>query len=72
MENTENANDEFPTVLVKCRRGQDMATNGQECVSMQAYNMSTPGDTIVRFKCVKCGHTWVVPVGGQFNLPPGV
>lgn len=63
---------EYPVVLIKCRRGQDLATNGQECASMQAYNMSHPGDSVVRFKCFKCGHTWSTSVGGQLNLPPGV
>lgn len=65
-------NEEKPVVLVKCRRGQDTTTHGQECSSMQAYNMSSPGDTIVRFKCSKCGYMWSTPVGGQLNLPPGV
>lgn len=65
-------NEEKPVVLVKCRRGQDITTHGQECPSMQAYNMSSSGDTIVRLKCVKCGHMWSTPVGGQLNLPPGV
>lgn len=62
----------FPIVQIKCRRGQDLVTSGQECQSMQAYNMSVPGGTVVQFKCVKCGHVWNTPVGGQFNLPPGL
>lgn len=49
-----------------------MATGGQECSSMQALNMSEPGSSVVRFKCIKCGHVWSTPVGGQLNLPPGV
>lgn len=62
----------FPIVFVKCRRGNDAATVGQECSSMQAHNMSIFGDSVVRFKCLKCGFIWVVPVGGQMVLPPGV
>ena len=67
-----NNTEDRKVVLVKCRRGQDAATNGQECQSMKAYNLSEPGATIVRFQCAGCGHVWVTPVGGQFNLPPGV
>lgn len=63
---------EFPIALTRCRRGQDAATSGQECPGMQAYNMSEPGSPMVRFKCVKCGHVWTVPVGGKLELPPGV
>lgn len=63
---------EYPVVLVRCRRGRDGTTFGQECDGTQAYNMSAQGDFTTRLKCVKCGHVWVIPVGGTLNLPPGV
>jgi hypothetical protein len=62
---------EFPIVLVKCRRGYDSTTKGQECSGVMAYNMSKQGDTAVRFKCVKCGFVWTIPVGGQMIFPSG-
>lgn len=64
--------DDRPVVLIKCRRGHDMATRGQECSSMQAHNMSVPGDSVARFECAECGYVWTVPVGGCMHLPPGV
>lgn len=63
---------DYPVVLIKCRRGQDAATSGQECGSNQAYNLANHGDFVVKFKCVKCGYIWSTPVGGSMNLPPGV
>lgn len=62
---------QYKVVLVKCRRGSDPSTHGQECTSTQAYNMSDPGATMVRFKCIKCGYIWVTPVGGAMRLPDG-
>jgi len=53
-----------PEVFAKCRRGGDRLTNGQSCDSMKAENMSEPGSHVVTMKCVKCGFTWGIPVGG--------
>lgn len=62
-----------PVVLIQCRRGSDLMTNGQSCDSKSAYNLSErPGGPIVTFKCVKCGFMWSTPVGGQVNFPQGV
>jgi hypothetical protein len=65
-------NEKFPIVHVKCRKGGDPATAGQECPCMQAYNMSSQGSSIVHLKCIRCGHVWAIPVGGQLSFPPGV
>ena len=71
-QNEQNEQDkQYKVVLVKCRRGSEPSTYGQECQSTQAYNMSDSGSTVVRFKCVKCGHIWVIPIGGSMRLPDG-
>lgn len=61
-------NDETKEVHVKCRRGSDKVTNGQNCNSMLAVNLSHPGSHIVSLKCVKCGFIWNVPVGGFTSI----
>lgn len=54
----------YKVVFAKCRRGNDQLTTGQSCESNQAYNLSEPHSHLVRMKCVKCGFTWSVNVGG--------
>lgn len=69
MENKgNNQESERQIVHVKCRRGLDAATAGQECMCMQAYRMSEFGSSSPAYKCVKCGHVWTVPLGGAFNM----
>ena len=71
MENEKTPDKRYPIVFVRCRRGTDPSTYGQECKGNRAYNMSDPGGTMVRFQCVDCGHIWVTPVGGAMRLPDG-
>jgi len=59
--------DPGPIVLVPCKRGRDQKTAGTSCSSKKAYKLSEDGAKLVRFKCVECGHTWTIPVGGQFT-----
>ena len=65
---TDKADKDHPVVHVRCRRGQDQLTSGQECGSLQAYNLSSPGGPVVRLKCVKCGYIWATPVGGPVSF----
>ncbi len=57
-----------PVVNVKCRRGADKITAGQDCNSLSAENLGDPGAPQAQFRCVKCRYTWTVPVGGTFNI----
>lgn len=59
---------DFPIVHMPCRRGSDKVTHGQVCNCKRAYNMTQPGSKYSYFKCVDCGHAWVVSVGGSFNI----
>ena len=56
----------YPEVLMPCRRGHDLLTEGQKCDSKMAYNLSEPGSRTPSFKCVKCSYRWVVQLGGKF------
>jgi hypothetical protein len=55
-------------VFAKCKRGSDMVTKGQSCDSLQAVIVSPPRSHTTTMQCVKCKHTWSVPVGGSFSL----
>lgn len=66
---TKPTQDANPKVLVACKRGSDRVTEGQSCDSKTAYRLTQSGSHAPRFKCVKCGYEWIVPVGGQFNYP---
>ena len=56
-----------PVVFMRCTRGSDPRTEGQKCYGKRAEKMSQDGSSAPMFKCTKCGHVWVVPVGGAFN-----
>jgi transposase-like protein len=58
----------YPEVNMPCQRGKDQLTKGSHCDSKMAYNMSEPGSRMPSFKCVKCGFTWMVPMGGSFMI----
>ena len=58
----------FPKVHMKCRRGWDKASHGQSCKSMRAYKMSPDGSNTATFKCVDCGYSWSVGLGGALNI----
>ena len=62
-----NTNKEAP-IFAKCRRGSDLATNGQSCSSTSAVKMSPDGSASPTFKCKKCGYIWSISVGGSFNV----
>jgi hypothetical protein len=53
-----------PIKFAKCKRGSDRATTGQECDGNLAEILSPPGSNIVHFRCHKCKHAWIIPVGG--------
>ncbi len=57
----------YPQVLMVCRKGQDQKTAGQRCQGKMAYRMSPEGSRSPSFKCVSCGFTWTVPLGGTFS-----
>lgn len=57
-----------PTVFTACRRGKDPATAGQTCDCMVAYNLSEPGNHVVKFECQKCHYTWTTAIGGGINI----
>jgi predicted SprT family Zn-dependent metalloprotease len=67
----------LPIVLIACKRNrsinhgveaQSSADNyAQRCDSRQAYKLPSRINTVVSYKCVKCGYTWNTPVGGQFH-----
>ena len=59
---------ENKTVHMKCRRGGDQATRGQSCNGMAAEKLSSDGDSSARFRCITCNFTWMVPLGGSFNI----
>lgn len=63
-----NPYENYPKVHMKCKRGSDASTRGQQCKSMRAYKLSKDGDSVVQFRCVACGHAWSVQVGGYINL----
>ena len=56
-----------PVVNAKCRRGGDRQTEGQACNSLSAENLTPQGSNTVQFRCVKCKHTWSIPMGGSFQ-----
>jgi hypothetical protein len=58
----------YQKVSLKCKRGSDASTKGQSCKSMRAYKLSKDGSNIAQFRCVACGHTWSVQVGGHISL----
>lgn len=62
----ENKNE---VVHMKCKRGSDRITNGQNCLSLSAERLSPVGSMAASFKCVKCGFIWSVSLGGTFNSP---
>ena len=55
-------------VHMKCRRGNDQVTRGQNCNGMTAEKLSSDGDSNVRLRCTTCNFTWAVPVGGSFKI----
>lgn len=58
-----------PEVLMPCRRGHDIRTEGQRCISRMAYNLTPQqGAKSATFQCTKCNYQWTVPLGGQFNF----
>lgn len=57
-----------PIVFVACKRGTDKMTEGQNCDSRQARNLTESGSRNSFFKCAKCGYSWVVTTGGQFTM----
>lgn len=58
----------YQKVSLKCKRGSDASTKGQSCKSMRAYKLSKDGSNVAQFRCVACGHTWSVQVGGHISL----
>jgi hypothetical protein len=66
--NTKKDENKYPKVHMKCRRGQDKASHGQNCKSMRAYKISADGSHVAQFKCVDCGHAWSVGLGGSLNI----
>ena len=62
----ENENE---VVHIKCKRGTDRITSGQNCLSLSAEKLTPSGSMSTSFKCVKCGFVWSVAVGGTFNSP---
>lgn len=58
----------YQKVSLKCKRGSDASTRGQSCKSMRAYKLSKDGSNVAQFRCVACGHTWSVQVGGHISL----
>jgi hypothetical protein len=58
----------FPVVHMKCRRGFDKASHGQSCKSMRAYKLAADGSQVAQFKCVDCGFSWAVGLGGSINI----
>lgn len=63
-----NQNKSFKRVFAKCKRGSDAVTRGQFCPSTDAYLLSPERAPTALFRCVRCSHTWSVPLGGSFNL----
>jgi hypothetical protein len=59
---------EKPVINMKCRRGSDKATTGQNCDGMLAEKLMEDGNRNAAFRCVKCKFRWNVPVGGVVNL----
>ena len=57
-----------PVVHMKCRRGNDLVTKGQECKCMQAEKLTPDGSNFVQLRCVACKFTWGIPVGGAFHI----
>jgi len=55
-------------VFAKCKRGTDRMTQGQECDSLKAEQLSDPGSANVRFKCIKCNYLWIIPIGGSIEI----
>jgi DNA-directed RNA polymerase subunit M/transcription elongation factor TFIIS len=55
-----NAKPEEKILNMKCRN--------KNCNSIQAKQINVPAGTHGRriYRCVKCNHTWGVPVGGGF------
>jgi len=70
-------NKDLPVVFAACKRnsasvagkvGQSSGDFPGLCGSRQAYKLPTPpGATFISLKCVKCGHSWTVPIGGEFR-----
>jgi hypothetical protein len=54
-------------VFAACKRGSDPATSGQSCDSKRAYKLNIPNSGAAAFQCVKCNHSWAVPLGGSFK-----
>lgn len=57
-----------PIVHQPCKRGMDRSTEGQSCKGRKAEKLSPNGSQVVQFKCVDCGFTWTIAVGGAFHL----
>lgn len=55
-------------VFAACKRGNDPMTSGQKCDSNRAYQINQSGSSSVSLQCAKCGHNWVIGIGGSFNL----
>lgn len=53
---------------MKCRRGSDRITSGQSCDGLQVEKINTGNPKNPMFKCKKCGFSWSVPIGGEFNF----
>lgn len=58
---------ENPVVFARCTRGSDRQTAGTSCTGSRAEKLSPDGHPAPMFKCVTCGHTWVIPLGGGFS-----
>lgn len=58
---------QWPEVFAKCKRGNDVVTQGQSCDNKMAYKMSVDGASAVSFKCTKCKFVWTIDVGGTFT-----
>lgn len=66
--NSKKDENKYPVVHMKCRRGYDRASHGQNCKSMRAYKLSVDGSNVVQFKCIDCGYSWSVGIGGAINI----
>lgn len=55
-------------MFAKCKRGNDNATRGQHCDSVNAVRLSPASSNVVIFKCTKCSFSWSVPIGGSVVL----
>lgn len=54
--------EEKKTIHLKCRNPSG------KCESIVAEEIPIPAGGVRMYRCVKCGHSWPINVGGQANL----